>query len=197
MNDQFQHVMVLISIIIGLAITHLLSGVVDAVDRANDEDDPVIFNPLPALWAGTAFLWMINFWWFQFRLLSLVEAWTLWRYLFIILYSVVLYVMTVILIPRDWNALKSYPEYFMRNRRWFFIALLLASVADLVDSWFKGGLRYVVDMGPINNLVVLVTVPVVVIGIASRRLVTQKIIAALYFVLYLFSVFEYLPVLDG
>ena len=53
------------------------------------------------------------------------------------------------------------------------------------------------DMGPINNLVVLVTVPVVVIGIASRRLVTQKIIAALYFVLYLFSVFEYLPVLDG
>ena len=197
MNEQFQHVMVLISIIIGLAITHLLSGVVDAVDRANDEDDPVIFNLLPALWAGTAFLWMINFWWFQFRLLSLVEAWTLWRYLFIILYSVVLYVMTVILIPRDWNALKSYPEYFMRNRRWFFIALLLASVADLFDSWFKGGLRYVVDMGPINNLVVLVTVPVVVIGIASRRLVTQKIIAALYFVLYLFSVFEYLPVLDG
>ena len=42
MNDQFQHVMVLISIIIGLAVTYLLSGVVDAVDRANDEDEPEI-----------------------------------------------------------------------------------------------------------------------------------------------------------
>ena len=52
-------------------------------------------------------------------------------------------------------------------------------------------------MGPINNLVVLVTVPVVVIGIASRRLATQKIIAWLYFALYLLSVFEYTPVLDG
>ena len=197
MNDQFQHVMVLISIIIGLAVTYLLSGVVDAVDRANDEDEPEIFSPLVAFWAATVFFWMINFWWFQFRLLAMDGAWTLGRYFFILLYSVTLYVLAVILIPRDWDAIKHYPEYFMRNRRWFFIALLLASVADLFDSWFKGGLRYVVDMGPINNLVVLVTVPVVVIGIASRRLVTQKIIAALYFVLYLFSVFEYLPVLDG
>ena len=58
-------------------------------------------------------------------------------------------------------------------------------------------MRYGGGLGPINNLVVLVTVPVVVIGIASRRLVTQKIIAALYFVLYLDPVVEYLPVLDG
>lgn len=48
MNDQFQHVMVLISIIIGLAITHLLSGVVDAVDRATDEDARKIFALLLA-----------------------------------------------------------------------------------------------------------------------------------------------------
>ena len=195
MNDQFQHVMVLISIIIGLAITHLLSGVVDAVDRANDEDDPVIFNPLPALWAGTAFLWMINFWWFQFRLLSLVESWTLWRYLFIILYSVVLYVMTVILIPRDWNALKSYPEYFMRNRRWFFIALLLASLSDVFDSWLKGGWAYVAAMGPINCIVSLIAIPVVVIGIRSRKFRKQTILAAFFFVLYVLAVFEYTPVL--
>ena len=197
MNEQFQHVMVLVSIIIGLAITHLLSGVVDGVDRADDDDEPEIFSLIGLLWAGTAFLWMVNFWWFQYRLLAMEGPWTVWRYLFMVLYSVVLYVLAVVLVPRDWDKVKRYDEFFMRNRRWFFIALLLASVADLFDSWFKGGLRYVVDMGPINNLVVLVTVPVVVIGIASRRLVTQKIIAALYFVLDLFSVFEYLPVLDG
>ena len=113
------------------------------------------------------------------------------------LYSVVLYVLAVVLVPRDWDKVKRYDEFFMRNRSWFFTALLLASAADLLDSWFKGGMRYVVDMGPINNLVVLVTVPVVVIGIASRRLATQKIIAWLYFALYLLSVFEYTPVLDG
>ena len=143
LNDQFQHVMVLISIIIGLAITHLLSGVVDAVDRATDEDAPEIFSPLGALWAGTVFFWMINFWWFQFRLLAMEDAWTLWRYLFIILYAVALYILAVTLVPRDWDAIKRYSEYFMRNRRWFFIALLLASIADVADAFLKGrlGLR--------------------------------------------------------
>ena len=179
------------------AITHLLSGVVDGVDRADDDDEPEIFSLIGLLWAGTAFLWMVNFWWFQYRLLAMEGPWTVWRYLFMVLYSVVLYVLAVVLVPRDWDKVKRYDEFFMRNRRWFFIALLLASAADLLDSWFKGGMRYVVDMGPINNLVVLVTVPVVVIGIASRRLATQKIIAWLYFALYLLSVFEYTPVLDG
>ncbi|TWI00978.1 hypothetical protein IP90_02600 [Luteimonas cucumeris] len=195
MNDQFQHVMVLISIIIGLAITHLLSGVVDAVDRANDEDEPEIFSALGALWAVTVFLWMVNFWWFQFRLLSLVDSWTLWRYLFIILYSVALYILAVILVPRDWNAIRRYPEYFMRNRRWFFVALLLAGIADVADAWLKGGWAYVAGMGAFNNIVALATIPVVAIGIVSKKVRTQTILAAIYFVLFLIAVFEYAPVL--
>jgi hypothetical protein len=194
-NDQFQHVMVLISIIIGLAITHLLSGVVDAIDRAEDEDDPEILSLLGVLWATTVFFWMINFWWFQFRLLSLVGTWTIGRYLFIILYSVTLYLLAVILVPRDWNAVKRYTEYFMRNRRWFFAALLLASIADVVDSWLKGGWSYLAGMGPFNCIVSLITVPVVVIGIRSRRVGTQVAMAAVYLVLFVLAVFEYTPVL--
>ena len=197
MNEQFQHVMVLVSIIIGLAITHLLSGVVDGVDRADDDDEPEIFSLIGLLWAGTAFLWMVNFWWFQYRLLGMEGPWTVWRYLFMVLYSVVLYVLAVVLVPRNWDAVKRYDEFFMRNRRWFFIALLLASVADVIDSWAKGGWSYIMDMGPISNTVILLTVPVVTIGIVSRRIRTQEIIAALYFVLYVLSVFEYTPVLDG
>lgn len=195
LNDQFQHVMVLISIIIGLAITHLLSGVVDAVDRATDEDAPEIFSPLGALWAGTVFFWMINFWWFQFRLLAMEDAWTLWRYLFIILYAVALYILAVTLVPRDWDAIKRYSEYFMRNRRWFFIALLLASIADVADAFLKGGWGYVASMGPFNNIVSLATIPVVAIGMRSRKIRTQTIMAAIYFVFFVIAVFEYTPVL--
>lgn len=195
MNDQFQHVMVLISIIIGLAITHLLSGVVDAIDRNNDEDDPEIFSLLALFWAITVFFWMINFWWFQFRLMSFEGAWTLWRYLFIILYSVALYTLAVILVPRDWGAIKHYTEYFMRNRRYFFSALLLANVADVGDAWMKGGWEYVIGMGPFNNFIAVFTLPVVAIGILSRKLRTQTIIAGLYCVLFVIAVFEYTPVL--
>ena len=195
MNDQFQHVMVLISIIIGLAVTYLLSGVVDAVDRANDEDEPEIFSPLVAFWAATVFFWMINFWWFQFRLLAMDGAWTLGRYFFILLYSVTLYVLAVILIPRDWDAIKHYPEYFMRNRRWFFATLLLANLLDVIDSWLKGGWAYVVGMGPFNNLVAIGTFAVAIVGIRSRKLRTQTIVAAIYFALFMIAIFEYTPVL--
>ena len=195
MNEQFQHVMVLVSIIIGLAITHLLSGVVDGVDRADDDDEPEIFSLIGLLWAGTAFLWMVNFWWFQYRLLAMEGPWTVWRYLFMVLYSVVLYVLAVVLVPRDWDKVKRYDEFFMRNRRWFFIALLLASLSDVFDSWLKGGWAYVAAMGPINCFVSLLAIPVVVVGIRSRRIRTQTIIAALYFVLYVLAVFEYTPVL--
>ena len=193
MNDQFQHVMVLISIIIGLAVTYLLSGVVDAVDRANDEDEPEIFSPLVAFWAATVFFWMINFWWFQFRLLAMDGAWTLGRYFFILLYSVTLYVLAVILIPRDWDAIKHYPEYFMRNRRWFFATLLLANLLDVIDSWLKGGWAYVVGMGPFNNLVAIGTFAVAIVGIRSRKLRTQTIVAGIYFVLFMIAIFEYTP----
>lgn len=195
MNDQFQHVMVLISIIIGLAITHLLSGVVDAIDRANDEDDPEIFSPLVGFWGVTVFFWMINFWWFQYRLMSFEGAWTLWRYLFIILYSVALYTLAVILVPRNWDAIKRYTEYFMRNRRYFFSALLLANFADVADSWFKGGWDYVIGMGPFNNFVAVFTLPVVAVGILSRKVRTQTIMAGIYCVLFIIAIFEYTPVL--
>ena len=195
MNDQFQHVMVLISIIIGLAVTYLLSGVVDAVDRANDEDEPEIFSALGALWAATVFFWMVNFWWFQYRLLGMEGAWTLWRYLFIILYSVALYTLAVVLVPRDWDSIKRYPEYFMRNRRWFFATLLLANLLDVIDSWLKGGWAYVVGMGPFNNLVAIGTFAVAIVGIRSRKLRTQTIVAGIYFVLFMIAIFESTPVL--
>lgn len=185
--------MVLISIIIGLAITHLLTGVADAIDRSNDEDKPEIFSPLVAFWGTTVFFWMVNFWWFQYRLMSIEGAWTLWRYLFIILYAVSLYTLASILIPRDWGAIKRYTEYFMRNRCYFFAALLLATVADVTDSWLKGGWGYVLGMGPFNNFVAVFTLPVVTIGILSRRARTQTVMAGIYCLFFILAIFEYTP----
>jgi hypothetical protein len=50
MSDQFQHVMVLISIIIGLGITNLLLGLSGAIERLTEST-----HPLPISW-GDYFL---------------------------------------------------------------------------------------------------------------------------------------------
>ena len=50
-------------------------------------------------------------------------------------------------------------------------------------------------MGPFNNLVAIGTFAVAIVGIRSRKLRTQTIVAGIYFVLFMIAIFEYTPVL--
>ena len=62
MSDQFQHVMVLTSIIIGLGITNVLLGVSGAIERYTEGDRPLQLSWASAFWLAQVFLWMILFW---------------------------------------------------------------------------------------------------------------------------------------
>ena len=81
MSDQFQHVMVLTSIIIGLGITNVLLGVSGAIERYTEGDRPLQLSWASAIWLAQVFLWMILFWWWEFRLVDILKHWTLWNYL--------------------------------------------------------------------------------------------------------------------
>ena len=103
MNDQFQHVMVLTSIIIGLGITNVLLGVSGAIERYTEGDRPLQLGWASAFWLAQVFLWMILFWWWEFRLVDILKHWTLWNYFLIICYAVVLFLLVALLIPKDWD----------------------------------------------------------------------------------------------
>jgi hypothetical protein len=59
MSDQFQHVMVLTSIIIGLGITNVLLGVSGAIERYTGGNRPLQLSWASAFWLAQVFLWMI------------------------------------------------------------------------------------------------------------------------------------------
>ena len=74
MSDQFQHVMVLTSIIIGLAITNLLLGISAAIERFTETTRPLRLSWASGLWLAFSFLYMVLFWWWEFRLLEILSV---------------------------------------------------------------------------------------------------------------------------
>jgi len=61
MSDQFQHVMVLTSIIIGLGITNLLSGLSGAIERFTEKARPLRVGWATVFWLAYFFLLMVLF----------------------------------------------------------------------------------------------------------------------------------------
>ena len=52
------------------------------------------------LWALFVFLYLINFWWWEYRLHA-IQQWTFPLYFFIAIYVVVLFLLCVLLFPEE------------------------------------------------------------------------------------------------
>jgi len=147
MSDQFQHVMVLISIIIGLGITNLLLGLSGGIERFTENTRPLRTSWATVFWLAYLFLMMVLFWWWEFRLLGSLKQWSLWNYFLVICYAVVLFLHVALLIPRDWDKVDDMNEYFLAKRRWFYSVFALSLITDVIDSDMKGGMSYINETG--------------------------------------------------
>jgi hypothetical protein len=193
MTDQFQHVMVLTSIIIGLGITHILVGVGSVIERVNGHGGPLRLSWPHGAWLAVLFVWMVLFWWWQFRLLALVKVWSLGLYFFIILYAVLLFLLAVILIPRDWGNTDNLDDYFLSKRWWFYSLFLAANVADFVDSFLKGGWQYLLGMGVMNLVFAAAPVPFFLVGVLSKNIWVHSLMAAVFLIWLVIVGFEIYP----
>jgi hypothetical protein len=145
--STFEYLAVLISIIVGLGITHLLAGVGRLISSA---DRPRVYW-VHSLWTFYLFVYFAAFWWWQFQL-STVQQWTVGMYLFLILYATLLYLLCVILFPGELPA--DFRDYFFSRRKWFFGLWVAVYLIDLGDTAMKGsehfasfGLEYPVSIG--------------------------------------------------
>ena len=193
MNDQFQHVMVLTSIIIGLGITYILIGVGSTIERITGHGAHLRLSWAHATWLVTLFVWMVSFWWWEFRLLALVKSWTLAHYFFIITYAVMLFLLAVLLLPREWAAINNLDDYFLSKRRWFYPLYLVAIVADIFDAWLKGGWPYVQANGVVVFCYWAAALPVCVVGVRSANIRIHTLMAVIICVVQLIALFEVFP----
>ncbi len=134
----FEYIGVLISVIMGLAITHLAVGASKLIQ--NRETSKLC---LPhALWTINVLLHILMIWWGMFWW-SELEDWTAYYYLGITLYAVVLFLMAAMLYPYDMHDDIDIEAYFFRNRVWFFSLMIIAWTLDIPETVGKeiAGLR--------------------------------------------------------
>lgn len=161
--QMFEYIIVLISIVIGLALTHLMQGIAGLVQHPRR--DRVWWVHLG--WVAHMFLSTIFWWWWEFRL-QLVQTWTFAVYFFVVFYAFYLYLICAILFPRDLEGYQGYQDYFLSRRGWFFGLLIGWLAIDVVDTWIKGP-EYFASLGMEYVLIQSVFAALCMIGIVTRR----------------------------
>ena len=129
----FEYLAVLLSIVIGLGLTHILRGATRLIQHPGRYK----LYWVHLVWAFNSFVGLIFFWWWEFSLVRM-EQWTFALYLFVVFYAVLYYVMCALLFPSDLEGYDGFQDYFMSCRRWFFGVLALAYLADIADTLLKG-----------------------------------------------------------
>jgi len=117
--EMFSYVMVLASVIAGLAITQLLQCIAGMVQNPR-ESRPYWVH---LVWIVYAFEYVALWWWYEWNFAKTAE-WSFALYLFILVYAVVIYLMCAVLAPLG---PKNFGAYYYSRRRWFLALAALAS----------------------------------------------------------------------
>lgn len=135
---QFEYIMALVSVIVGLGITHVLGAIGEIIHRLRGHGAPIKVDAVYLLWVASTLIWLASVWWGEYKLLTDGYVWTFGAYLFLIAYYISLFLVVVILVPVRMDNVADTYEYFMGGRAWFFGAVLIAIILDFFDTALKG-----------------------------------------------------------
>ena len=140
---MFDYLAVLIAGVLGLAVTHVLTGISGAINRRHRVKPDWI-----QIWWGTNILgYVLGVWWGMYWWKHLT-VWTVQEFAFLTSYAIVLFLTASLLFPWEGGEGSAAEPALWRNRRWFFGMLLAAHVIDLPETAAKqvDGLRAVAGL---------------------------------------------------
>jgi hypothetical protein len=181
--SQFEYLAVLVSVIVGLGVVHLLSGIASLLGNRRR------LTPywVHLLWTWNVFHYLVYYWWFVWRW-SAVSEWQLVLYLFVLIYAVFLYLLCAVLFPPGEEA-SDFREIFFRNRRPFFGLWILIVLVDVLDTRIKQ--QY--GLSGFGPLLVVVWVTLVLGSTIAARSTSHRVQAAWGIAFFgIMSAFEYL-----
>ena len=138
--DVFEYLSVLVSVILGLGITHLLAG---ASKMVHHRDTMRLYLP-HIVWTVNLLLLILAIWWGMFWW-STLHDWFFFQFLFIVTYAICLFLSAGMLYPWSIPDDFDFERHFMYNRRWFFGFVMAGWIIDIPETLLKGdiGLREV------------------------------------------------------
>lgn len=178
----FEYLGVLISVIMGLGITHLATGAAKLIQH---RDSVRLYLP-HALWTINVLLFILLIWWGMFWW-SGHDSWYAYEYLFITFYAIVLFLLASILYPWDMKEDFDVREYFLKNRRWFYGVLFLAWCLDIPETVAKSS----VDLRPVPAAYfwfVGIHLAIAAIGLMTRKHIVHVLLPILFLLAVVFYV---------
>jgi len=185
--DQFSYLSVLLSLIVGLAITQILKGW-RGLMLARRRVVPY----WPALvWSVSLLLMNVQSWWAMFGLRD-VRTWTFLLFSVVLAQTVVQYLLAAIVLP-DFGAQRvDLREHYWGHTRWFFGLNVLVLLISLSKDFALSG--HVTD--PVNLSFHLVFIGLAAVAVFTRAEWyhrTLAVLAALLFAAYVVVLFSRLP----
>lgn len=130
MISAFEYVTVLISIILGLGITQILTGIADLVHQSKRVK---IYGP-HLLWVLIVLVLHVQEWWVTFDLRTFAP-WRLPIFLFVMIYPIILFILARLLFPFGiQEGIIDLKEFYYENYRKIFLFGIILSVLALLDS---------------------------------------------------------------
>jgi len=156
--DHSSYLRVLLSVWVGLGLGQL----VQALHRLARFPGPIRWDWLPLVWAGFAFLMVVQTWWAYFDLLQS----SLWLNLFAFLLPLSVFVLLYLLCasalpdvskPRETEVVNLTSFYFEQRRYFFLLWTVLLALALLVSRLVRGSFALVEDGFRLGGLIAAIT----------------------------------------
>ena len=129
---MFSYFGVLISVILGLALTHLVRGLSKLVQMR----DTVKVYWVHVVWTFNIIIYVLCLWWGMYWWNNLND-WTFELFGFLVAYSTLVFVVSSLLYPAEFPPHMDFEAYFYKNQRWFFGLLFLSYAIDVPETYWK------------------------------------------------------------
>jgi hypothetical protein len=172
----FEYVTVLISIILGLGITQIITGVADIIHQWNRVK---LYWP-HMLWIVFVFFLHVEEWWVIYDLRS-IQIWKLPMFLFVILYPINLFILARILFPfGTTEATTNFKEFYFHNYKKFFIGVMVLSALAVLENLLVSHLKLT---GQLNQMMLLLVLGFIVYKNYKIEWLHKIIVILLYIIL--------------
>ena len=129
---MFDYLGVLISVILGLSLTHVLRGLAKLI-QMRQEVRPYWVH---IVWTLNVVIYVLGIWFGMYWWKGL-EVWTAEWFFFIAGYAIVIFMWASMLYPPEFSSGLKCDDYFFGNRRWFFglqLAVVLLDIPETVQK---------------------------------------------------------------
>ena len=176
--NEFEYISVLLSILIGLGVTQLLSGLARLV-----RDGRAL---APAWWVlltvGTLLVASFQVWWISFAWRTVTE-WTFFSYVTFMVQPVLLYLLSYLILPADLHLDgEALARAFVEKRRPFYVIVALIPLATFLQQWM---LAHAAPRADLDSGLRLLWLVLAVPGFMSTRRAVQAGVAVASFALLL------------